>query len=237
MSRLPVAHFFGPNLTPSQKRLEALKRLAGEGETWRDYVGSYKDRFAPGNARGLYYNSPSDKGERWIENISEGLRFVGFADKLTHSIRHTGWFINEFHDEAYRGAVYQLPARKGKALYVFGYADPYNEDCAFIEGSITDEEKDAALRADDFAQIKAEAEQRFQAEESARCRRDDIIQELKALRLLVIAILGECRAARKAGMQYQALSAAIRAQITAKLEERAALLKEKSRLSDEWSFE
>lgn len=68
-----------------------------------------------------YQNAPGDRGGRWIENpAAAGLRFVGFADEIAgQSINHRGWYTDEFGDGAVeRGAVYQLPARGGRPVYV-----------------------------------------------------------------------------------------------------------------------
>lgn len=68
-----------------------------------------------------YQNQPNDRGGRWIENPgAAGLRFVGFSDEIAgRGIDHKGWFLNSFdQDEVARGAVYQLPARGGRPVYV-----------------------------------------------------------------------------------------------------------------------
>jgi len=61
-------------------------------------------------------------GLAWVERPADiGLRFVGFADELAESIGHQGWFTDDFQESVYRGAVYQFPARKRRAIYVAGY--------------------------------------------------------------------------------------------------------------------
>ncbi len=70
-----------------------------------------------------YQNAPNDRGGRWIERPDlAGLRFIGFADKLA-SLDHTGWFQHPGGDpgDVFRAAVYQLPARGGRACYVEAY--------------------------------------------------------------------------------------------------------------------
>lgn len=83
------------------------------------------DRFSyyPQSGLASYSNAPNDRGGRWIERPDlAGLRFVGFADKLSGAVNHTGWYAGEDSDGAvYRGAVYQLPARDGRAVYVEGW--------------------------------------------------------------------------------------------------------------------
>jgi len=116
---------------------------------------------------------PGDSSQyAWIENTSAvGLRRVGFADEICRYIAHRGWYTDsDFQDEVYRGAVYQLPGRKGKARYLAGYDDPNNKGAAFIcldwiEGEKLPDSYDtkdegakieAARRADCIAQRAAE---------------------------------------------------------------------------------
>lgn len=71
-----------------------------------------------------WIGAPNDSGARWIEYPERaGLRFVGFADEIL-GLRNLGWYCraDDFGD-VYRGAVYQLPARKGRALYVPAYRE------------------------------------------------------------------------------------------------------------------
>lgn len=86
-------------------------------------AGHDRFRYYPLAGLASYQNAPNDRGGRWIERPDlAGLRFVGFADKLAN-IGHTGWFTHPGGDpaEVYRAAVYQLPARGGRAVYVEAY--------------------------------------------------------------------------------------------------------------------
>ena len=103
-------------------------------------------RFVRVPEKSIDYGSVNDekrmhgyRGVRWVENVSCGLRRVGFADEIMRgegyprAIDHKGWFIHdEDYGEVYRGVVYQLPARHGLPQYVIGYDDPYNDDCALL---------------------------------------------------------------------------------------------------------
>lgn len=66
-------------------------------------------------------------GLTWIENpTSIGLRFVGWSNDLRGNSRNSNYgFYSQHEDcsECYRGAVYQFPARKGRAVYVVGYRE------------------------------------------------------------------------------------------------------------------
>ena len=77
-------------------------------------------RACPGPVMG----AADETGARWCEDpAAVGLRFVGFADEIAgDAIRHKGWYTDEFGDsDVYRGAVYQLPGKHGRARYVPGY--------------------------------------------------------------------------------------------------------------------
>lgn len=103
---------------------------------------------------------------RWVENVSRGLRLVGFADEITRSINHRGWFIDdEFQDEVMRGVVYRLP----RGGFAYGYADPHNDDCALLCFDCDAESAEQAARyADQFAKRYAEQEREYQAKWNAR---------------------------------------------------------------------
>jgi len=81
-----------------------------------------------------FRNGGNGEWLRWIENPeSKGLRFVGYADEIDSGIRHTGWFLDsEFRDETARGVVYQLPAKDGRARFLAGYTDSFNDGPAAL---------------------------------------------------------------------------------------------------------
>jgi hypothetical protein len=125
---------------------------------------------------------------RWIENVSKlNWRLVGFADEIV-SLRHKGWFADEFQDSIYRGIVYRLPHGR----FVYGYADPNNDDCALIENTFATDEKDAARWADSVAEHFAEREREYseannaayRAIEKANEARNDVREALEDVRQL-----------------------------------------------------
>jgi hypothetical protein len=128
------------------------------------------------------------RGVRWIENVSRGLRFVGYADDIAR-LNHKGWYIrDEDYGEVYRGVVYQLPARHGLPQYVYGYADPCNDDCALICFDVEADKADAARAADRFAEIFAEHERDYDRAASAKQHYDDLADEVKRLRAEALAV-------------------------------------------------
>lgn len=152
-------------------------------------------QFAP-VAHGAYNPATSD-GYRWVESADDaGLRFVGFADELCRSIDHKGWFTDEFQDGTLRGVVYQLPARKGRALYVGGYADAWNKGAALLDFSRVeygeiggaewaddgDAQKEAARIGDGMAETAAEDEREYQQAWQAGNEYADLGEEARSLR-------------------------------------------------------
>lgn len=153
---------------------------------------------------------------RWVENVSCGLRLVGFADKIAH-LNHEGWWTRDDgdnNDEVYRGVVYQLPARNRTELYVFGYADPNNDGCALLcFGDITDDKEQAARNADRFAEIVAEHERDYHRAWDAGRRYEYLADKIKDLRKEALTISTEMRAARKAQVIAPTICATLRGQI------------------------
>jgi hemerythrin len=139
------------------------------------------------------------RGLRWIENASHGLRLVGFADEICkRAIDHTGWYTDqEAQEGCARGVVYQLPARGGKARYVYGVADENNDDCALLDFDSTDDKEQAAHWADDTARHFAEEESHYQASWRAGSDYHDLGERIAEHRTQVIALCREARKARK----------------------------------------
>jgi len=156
---------------------------------------------------------------RWIENVSAGLRLVGFADEIareasrSRSIDHKGWYTDDDGDrETYRGVVYQLPSR-GEPVYVYGYADPVNDDCALLCFDPEVDKMDAARAADRFAEIFAEEERNYARAWQAGRRCEDLADEIKTTRKEALAIGAEMRTARRAKIDAPTICARLRADV------------------------
>ena len=132
---------------------------------------------------------------RWVENASRGMRLVGFADKIDRCIRHNGWYTSDEMDmgNLYRGVVYQIPARKGIPCYVYGYADPNNEDCALLSFDLEDTKEAAARFADRFADLFAEQARDYQRAWAAGRRYEELGSEVADMRGEALAIGSEAR--------------------------------------------
>lgn len=166
--------------------------------------GVYNPRFMPDWARNGHY--------RFVENTDAGgLRWVGWADEIApgRAIDHNGWFTDprgEFSDEILRGAVWQLPARNGRAQYVHGYVDPHNDGAALVCFDIDEGDRgvceygkeDAAITAaycaDRVAELTAESEREYRLKEDAAQRAEELRGEAAELRESLCAEIKEQRA-------------------------------------------
>jgi hypothetical protein len=158
---------------------------------------------------------------RWVENVSRGLRFVGFADKIATHIRHTGWYTDDVGAfEKYRGVVYQLPSHGDeKECYVYGYADPNNDDCALLCFEIEGDKDRAARYADQFAERFAEAECDYQRAWQAGDRCKDIAHEVARARSEALKIGEELRLVKQAQINAKISAPTICATLRAKVRE------------------
>lgn len=172
---------------------------------------------------------------RWIEDPERvGLRLVGYADELHGGIEHRGWYTDDDgHDETARGIVYQLPGRNGRARYVAGYADPYNDGPALlafgadiVEGerleSSWDDDHDArhqiASYADSMAERMAEEARDYNRAWSYGQRAREYRDEMTDARTVLIEALKEHRQERGRESERPALCAMFRNWVKERLE-------------------
>ncbi len=199
---------------------------------------------------------------RWLDGYSHlGLRLVGYADELLSGVRHTGWYADCDQSETLRGAVWQLPGRKGRARFVYGYVEfegreELNPDSAAVcvsdilslvrkgEDSIwndqtdSDECRDAARYADGMAESVAETRrddrEAYNAGRDAAERHGEAIEARDKAR----AILSELREAKR-GPIYPPLVAripVIRAELCARIAGLLEMISEKRAARDRlWS--
>lgn len=169
--------------------------------------------------------NPYEDGLRWIEDpAAVGLRFVGFADEIApRAVEHRGWFIapENYDEEVYRGAVYRLPARAGRPIYIAGYregsqnssgawSDMSGEPAARVDlrtliyGEPDDGRalpgeaaREAAMAANEIARIAAEREMEYQEAWAAGAeyqRRGESIAEARSFARELLAELKAVRA-------------------------------------------
>lgn len=157
---------------------------------------------------------------RWVENVSDGLRLVGFADEIarkerSRAIEHRGWFTHDDGDppDVLRGIVYQLPARNGQPQYVYGYDDPNNDDCALLCFDPVPTVMEAARDADRLAEIYAEHERDFHRAWDAGCRYSSLGESIKELRQEALQLGAEMREARRTGINAPTICNTLRERI------------------------
>ena len=86
-----------------------------------------------------------------------GLRWK-YADEVSRSIRHTGWFCDEYGDDTIRGLVLRLPKGRGfLAGWTMGEHMATEIDVSWIH----DDEVEAARAADDMAERAAERNREY----------------------------------------------------------------------------
>jgi hypothetical protein len=182
----------------------------------------------PSTGLASYQNLPGDRGGRWIENPeAAGLRFVGFSDELRDTRdSHTGWFLYPEGDpaECARGAVYQLPSRGGRSVYVEairtgehtrgGWRDMGEDGSAYVFlnarhlGEVGGEEyrgrdhvgafRDAAHGADREAEIYADAERDYHKAYAAGQKAAEYVEEAAIGRAAARELVAELRAYHRA---------------------------------------
>ncbi len=167
----------------------------------------------------IEYGKPFDshgyRGVRFVEHPEDGLRFVGFADKIVSFIEHTGWYtVDEgWNGEPFRGVVYRLPAGRG---FVPGYVHVgcSDDDGAILAfGEIEETERDAAIAADRFAETEAEHERGYHRAWDAGRRVEQIDEEIAESRRTALALGDEMRLARKLVTNAPTICTVLRAQI------------------------
>ena len=187
-------------------------------------------------------------GERWLEyaTSSQAIRFVGYADEIAgRSIDHTGWFLDDdgSQGETYRGAVWQLPSRGGRPVYVPGYVenmsgaeggrlDFSNLQFGDVGGEGDDAKRAAAHAGNDLAERDAERARDYNRAYMAGSLYAQALEEAQAAKAELRDLLAERRAMRAQGMggKAQAICRVITAKARELAFDRAALLAKAAKL-------
>lgn len=206
-----------------KNRLQFYKTKANErGTDWREYASAkhYLTR-SPAKAGRMRGNNPWHDGKkRWIEDTdSIGLRFVCYADQELIYLRHKGYFASHYCDETYRGAVWQLPARNGSPVYVYGYEDLFNQGAAYVDFNHTDDKRDAAKWADSMAEKSAEDSREHYAKDAAE---QDILSAREAIHENNREALALIKEIKSAGQFTPAICGALKSELRRLLDEREA---------------
>ncbi len=222
------------------KRLASLKALAARYPHYGDMRQVYRQGFRPLTTRHYPMNAsdPERAARRFYEDAEQaGLRFVGWADESLR-LRHKGWYSDNYAEETFRGAIFRLPAERGKERFVAGYGESMNNGFVLdLSGVWSNDLIGVAQEADRLAERAGEEAREYEAKESASLRIEDIADDLKGIRT---DILDLCRSIRKACPdigQHQPIRSALRSALQAHLRNRASLVAERERLQDNyWSI-
>lgn len=127
----------------------------------------------------------------YIDSWPAGWREIGDAHQVT-SMKHTGWYADNFQEELIRGFVLQLPARDGKEIYIPGTYCTGWEGVTLYPNDWDHDKTDAARSADSYAEIEAEAARednaQFQAEQEIEQCRETIGKLRKSMLDLILEI-------------------------------------------------
>lgn len=202
-------------------------------------------------------------GARWVERPQDaGLRFVGWSDELQ---RHTaysrnlnqGWYSRDADDgEVYRGAVWQLPARNGRPIYVVGYREGeargrydwrdtatgqdtgagllnlgsliYGDDARGEEP----DHRDAAIMADGFAERHAETSREYFEAWQAGSQWQSLGETVAQYRTQALAILKD----RRGAVGSATLCGVIRDKVESLVEMIADARRERRDLADRFDY-
>lgn len=196
-----------------------------------------------------------ENGLRWCENPAAfGLRFVGFADEICRHIDHTGWFTDtDTLEEVYRGAVYQLPARNGRPIYLFGYREGFEhrrygwQDTSGVESAHIDfahliygddgEDEDAKMAAaryaDGMAESAAESAREYNEAYAKGSEYADLADTVKIERQLALELIREIKAT---GQPFgSAVCKALRAAVESHVDAWREAKEKRAELLNEWT--
>lgn len=212
-------------------------------------------------ARGaIEYNQASADGARWVEHAATGLRLVGFADEVAtrnynyaYGVDHKGWYTDEDGARGtLRGIVYQLPARKGKPVYIIGYTESenfeetggarldfsslyYGEKGGVAEGASYDSDaRNAARHADKMAESAAEKEREYNEAYDAGRDYEYLGEQLSSERKATLELIRDMKAQRARGAT-PAICNALAGVIKSSLREIARLKEKRAQLVDDFS--
>ena len=194
------------------------KPAPARGYAMADVV-SGKQRYPRARRSGSSVGKPMANGMQWCNPQDLGLRFVGWQDEirdLRARDRHKGWLCDSGFqdDDALRGCVYQLPARKGKARFLPAYREggifknEWSDSSGETNAAIhfrdlfsyedADEAKtDAARAADSFAEHAAEKAREWNDAFLAGSSFQFLGEEITENRATILELLRERKIARR----------------------------------------
>lgn len=190
---------------------------------------------------------PSNPGQYYMETPESAFRVIAAHDVPSARIEHTGHYTNSdgesfLGEGLIWGVVAQLAGRDGKARFVAGYQFGQETGATLdlsriFESHGEDSQSariDAALAADRLAEIAAERERDYQAGSNAGDSWLDCLEQAKAIRAELLAMLAERRAAIRGPMagQFPALCRALESKARELLADRAELRAKAEQFAD-----
>lgn len=100
-----------------------------------------------------------------------------YCDEVATSIRHTGWFADDYQDDKFRGLVFRLPRGRG---FLTGWTMGEGMS-SVVDGYIYDDELSAALAADSMAEKAADDEREAREKEEQAQREAEECAESEEL--------------------------------------------------------
>ena len=145
------------------------------------------------------WNLPDNEGARFVDNLDDvGLRMAGYADAFIR-INHTGWYCDSSQHDTFRGAVLQLPGRKGRPVFVAAYREPWNDGYRVdVRGGLFSDAKETAHAADEFARIAAEHAREYDEAWQSGARYAALGELIGERRREALALIREIKAAGQA---------------------------------------
>lgn len=200
---LPVYLQISPRIN-SRDRLAWLKRDAvkhnekvaerGYGtpyKTWRErrYSGFHNAHANFGTlSQGFDGADERNRHAVWYTYCGPEFRDERYCDEIARSIGHNGWFAGSDCYETVRGIVARLPHGR----FIAGYVQSVNSERTYYP-EIFDDERDAALMADEHARVIAETAREFDDRlNAARDLENDTEIKLHRLRECIALRHREC---------------------------------------------
>lgn len=207
----------------------------------RQDIANSKNRYPSSRIGGMRGGEPFKRGSdtmAWFENPGDYLRLTGLSHEILE-LKYTGWYTEDDGDngELMRGVVYQLPSRKGKKLFMYGYADPNNDGAACLSLSLADDKEDAARWADSIAEHAAERERGYNRAWQAGRDYEDLGDRVATARRECLDLIAEAKAACAALADFAAIKGTIRGQITEYVHDISKWRKKRRKLLDEYGRE
>lgn len=163
----------------------------------KDETKRYAVKHSSGMTR-TYELPESYYQERFFEHLEDGgFRLVGYCDEISYRIGHTGWFIDVYQDDKYRGAVVQIPGANGQERFMVGYEESSSNGFVIDLHRIFEDKTEAAYAADSYAEREAEDAREYNEAWQAGSRYSDLLGDAKQAKKDFLALVTELRTLRK----------------------------------------